>query len=402
MTLPLHDLSGPPEAPVLVLLGSLGTTRALWDAQLPALRAHFQVLRIEHPGHGGSVVGSPPPNTVDAIGDGVVGVLDHLGVARASLCGISLGGMVAQQLAAAHPTRVDRLVLACTATSLPPKEVWHTRAETVRRHGVAFLGDQLLGRWFSPELLERRPEVVARVRRMLDDVDAEGYAACCEAIAKADLSLASTSITAPTAVLAGGEDPVSTPAMAFELAAAIAGASLTVLPAASHLANLEQPDRFTAALLDHLVGPPAERGRAVRRAVLGDAHVQRSEDDPDPLSAAFVDMITRTAWGEVWVRPGLDRPTRSAVTLAVLVVLGRLHELPLHVRGARRNGLRDEQILEVVLHCGVYGGIPAANAALDVVREVLATRDGPDLEDCLDDHQAGDTDRDSADEDADG
>lgn len=375
MMLPLYDVAGPPEAPALVLLGSLGTTRHLWDAQLPALLPHFQVIRIEHPGHGGSPVDVPVPSSLEVIGTGVLGVLDHLEVARASLCGVSLGGMVAQWLAATAPSRVDRLVLACTATRLPPPEAWLTRAEAVRRDGVVALGAQLLGRWFTPDFLDRHPEKAAWVRRMLGEVDAEGYAACCEAIAHADLSAAVRSIEAPTAVLAGAADPVSTPSMAFELASAIAGASFSVLARASHLANVEQADRFTAVMLDHLVGPPAERGRAVRRAVLGEDHVKRSEEDSDPFAAAFVDMITRTAWGEVWVRPGLDRATRSALTLAILVVLGRLHELPLHVRGARRNGLRDDQILEVVLHSAVYGGVPAANAALAVVRRVLAELD---------------------------
>lgn len=375
MTLPTFDVSGPPEAPVLVLSNSLGTTRALWDPQMPQLRQHFRVVRYEHRGHGTTPVPNPGPYGLQDLGTDLVDLLDHLGVARASLCGLSLGGLVAFWVAAHHPDRVDRLVLACTATHLPPPDAWHQRAATVRRDGVPVLGDALLTRWFTDGFLHRRPEVAAQIRAMLETVDAEGYAGCCEAIASADLRGHGATVVAPTLVLAGVCDPVAPPQAAFDLAGEIDGSALSILPDAAHLANVEQADRFTAAVVDHLAGTPSERGRAVRRAVLGHAHVDRSEADTDPAAADFADFITRTAWGEVWVRPALDRATRSCVTLAILIVLGRLHELPLHVRGARNNGLRDDQIIEVVLHSAVYGGVPAANAALAVVRQVL-TEDG--------------------------
>jgi 3-oxoadipate enol-lactonase/4-carboxymuconolactone decarboxylase len=376
VTLPTFDVSGPPEAPVLVLSNSLGTTRSLWDRQMPQLRQHFRVVRYEHRGHGGAPTPFPGPYQLADLGGDVVEILDHLAVDRASLCGLSLGGMVALWVAANRPERVDRLVLACTATHLPPPDAWRARAQSVRAEGAASLGEALLGRWFTAGFLGRRPDVAGEVRAMLTEVDAEGYAGCCEAIAEADQRGRGTDVGAPTLVIAGAADPVATPAMALALAAEIDGAALTVLPGAAHLANVEQPDRFTAAVVDHLIGTPAERGRAVRRMVLGEAHVARSEADPDPMAADFADVVTRTAWGEVWTRPALDRATRSCVTLAILVVLGRLHELPLHVRGARNNGLREDQILEVVLHSAVYGGVPAANAALAVVRQVLAEEHG--------------------------
>lgn len=361
---------------MLVLSNSLGTTRALWDQQMPQFRQHFRVVRYEHRGHGHAPTPVAGPYQISDLGGDLVELLDHLGVDRASVCGLSLGGLVAQWVAATYPERLDRLVLACTATHLPPADAWRQRAAAVRANGVASLGDALLGRWFTGDFLQRRPEVAAGIRDMLQSVDSEGYAGCCEAIAQADLRALGASVSAPTLVIAGVADPVANPEAALALAAGIDGAALTVLPSAAHLANVEQADRFTAAVVDHLVGNPAERGRAVRRAVLGDAHVDRSEGDPDPLAADFADVITRTAWGEVWTRPALDRATRSCITLAILVVLGRLHELPLHVRGARRNGLRDDQIMEVVLHSAVYGGVPAANAALAVVRQVLGEDSG--------------------------
>jgi 4-carboxymuconolactone decarboxylase len=115
-----------------------------------------------------------------------------------------------------------------------------------------------------------------------------------------------------------------------------------------------------------------ERGMKVRREVLGDAHVDRATEKATPFTADFQELITKYAWGEIWSRPGLDRKTRSCITLAALVALGREHELPLHVRAALRNGLTADEIKEVLLHTAVYAGVPAANAAFAIAQEVLA------------------------------
>lgn len=118
-----------------------------------------------------------------------------------------------------------------------------------------------------------------------------------------------------------------------------------------------------------------EQGMAIRRAVLGDAHVDRAIAGTTDFTAPFQDFITRVAWGDIWAREGLDRRTRSAITLATLTALGREGELELHVRAAIRNGLSPEEISEVLLHTAIYAGVPAANAALALARRVL-TEDG--------------------------
>jgi 4-carboxymuconolactone decarboxylase len=117
--------------------------------------------------------------------------------------------------------------------------------------------------------------------------------------------------------------------------------------------------------------PVHDAGMRVRREVLGDAHVDRAVAASTPFTAPFQDFITRYAWGGVWTRDGLDRRTRSAITLAVLTALGREQELALHVRAARRNGLTPEEIGEVLLHTAVYAGVPAANAAYAIAQRVL-------------------------------
>lgn len=365
-----HHVDGPPAAPLLVLGSSLGTTTAIWEPQLPMLVQRFRVVRWELPGHGGAP-NRPGPFTVADLADDLVELLDHLGAERASLGGVSLGAMVAMALAARHPDRVERLVVACTAAHLPPASAWHDRAALVRRGGTAPLLPTLLTRWFTAGFPGSHPEVVERVAAMLAGTDPEGYAACCEAIAGMDLRDDASTIVAPTLVIAGADDPATPPSGALALHQAIAGSSLMVIAHAAHLANLEQPDVFGALLLDHLAGPPIERGRATRREVLGAAHVDRSAAGATAFNAAFLDLITRYAWGEIWTRPGLDRATRSCITLAMLTALGRFDELPLHVKGALRNGVTEEQITEVLLQAAIYCGVPAANTAFQVARRAL-------------------------------
>jgi 4-carboxymuconolactone decarboxylase len=118
--------------------------------------------------------------------------------------------------------------------------------------------------------------------------------------------------------------------------------------------------------------PIHERGMEVRREVLGDRHVDRAEAKKTPFTEDFQDLITRYAWGEIWTRPGLDRRMRSAMTIVALVALNRMDEFAMHIRAARRNGLSEDEIKEVLLHCAIYCGVPAANSAFAVAQAVLA------------------------------
>jgi 4-carboxymuconolactone decarboxylase len=120
-----------------------------------------------------------------------------------------------------------------------------------------------------------------------------------------------------------------------------------------------------------MTDPAYERGMKVRREVLGDEHVDGAIEGTTELTADFQDLITRYAWGEIWARPGLDRRTRSAITLTALIAAGRLEELAMHLRAARRNGLSDDEIKEVLLQSAIYCGVPAANAAFALAKRVL-------------------------------
>ena len=249
-----HRIDGHEAKPALVLASSLGTTWELWDAQLAALTQDFRVLRFDHPGHGRSLL-PDAPITVESLADHVIELLDALELERVSFCGLSLGGMVGMALALRAPERLDRLALSCTAAYLGPAEGWYERAQVVRARGTSAIAEAVLGRWFTERFREESPTTAARFREMLEAIPAEGYAACCEAIAGWDARASVNAIRAPTLVVSGGDDVATPPADGAFLAASISGAELTILPGCAHLANVEQPTLFTRALRGHLRVP---------------------------------------------------------------------------------------------------------------------------------------------------
>jgi 3-oxoadipate enol-lactonase len=246
-----HLLEGPPDAPVLVLPSSLGTTRELWDAQLDAFEQDFRVLRYEHRGHGASPV-PPGPYSMSDLGADAVELLDELGIERAAWCGLSLGGMVGMWLAVHAPERLSRLVLACTSAHVASPDVYHERAALVRRRGIEPVAAAIVARWFTVTTFDERPELPERFRAIVVAQPVEGYAGCCEALAGWDFREELASISIPTLVVAGSEDE-ATPATETDLIAErIPGAKRVVLAGAAHLANLEQPEAFLDAVLPHL------------------------------------------------------------------------------------------------------------------------------------------------------
>ena len=244
-------VSGTPDGPAVVLSNSLGSTHRMWDAQLKALEERFRVVRYDTRGHGGSPVPGGP-YSIDDLADDLVALLDRLDITTASLVGLSLGGMTAMRVAARDPDRVDRLALLCTGAALPPSDAWTERAATVRASGAQSVAPAVVDRWFTAGYLQSRPDARAYYEQMVASTPAEGYAGCCEAIAKLDLREELSSIAAPTLAIAGADDPATPPAKLEEIATAIPGSRLLVVPRSAHLANAEQPDVVTRALLEHL------------------------------------------------------------------------------------------------------------------------------------------------------
>jgi 3-oxoadipate enol-lactonase len=246
-----HTFAGPQDAGVVVLSNSLGTTLAMWEPQAAALARDHRVLRYDLRGHGRSPVPEAPYSIAD-LGSDLLALLDRNGIARASLFGVSLGGMVSMWVAAHAPERVDRLILCSTSAVMGPPESWTERAALVRREGTAAVADSVVARWFTPAFAAAQPDVVARIRGQLAATPAEGYAGCCEAIREMDQRPDLPAIAAPTLVIAAEGDPSTPPAHARTIAGLIPGARLEVLDRGAHLVNVEAPDVVNPLVLAHL------------------------------------------------------------------------------------------------------------------------------------------------------
>jgi 3-oxoadipate enol-lactonase / 4-carboxymuconolactone decarboxylase len=376
-----YDLTGPTEATVIAFSNSLGTTLEMWDGVARVLAGRFRLLRYDTCGHGRSGLGKGRAE-IEAYAADLAGLLTAFGIERAHIVGLSLGGMVAQALAIGRPERVASLSLLATAPHLPPPDNWLMRAKTVRAQGMRAIVEAVLGRWFSAGFAAAEPALYREWRGRLLGIDAEGYASACEAIGGLDLRAGLKSLTAPTLVVAGRDDPVTTVAMGEALAAAIPGAKLAVVERAAHLLAVERPQEV-AEILAGFIGGLAGAGRmesaearfaqglAIRKSVLGVEHVQRSLAKAGAFAMPWQETITRNAWREIWGDPTIPWKTRSMVTLAMMVALHREEEFKLHVRPALKNGVTLAELQALLLQTGIYAGVPAANAAFRWVREVL-------------------------------
>jgi 3-oxoadipate enol-lactonase len=237
--------------PAVVLSNSLGTDLSMWDAQVAVLATRFYVVRYDARGHGGSAAPAGP-YTIAQLGGDVLGLLDHFDIERAHFVGLSMGGVIGQWLGAHAPGRLHKLVLANTASKIGTREGWQARAAAVRVEGMNEIAAGSPARWFTPGFVARQPVVVGTMQKTVRGLDPEGYAACCEALAMADLTQELGRIEAGTLVIAGADDAVTTVADALALTAAIEGAAMATLPA-SHLSNVEAPDRFTDAVASFLL-----------------------------------------------------------------------------------------------------------------------------------------------------
>ncbi|WP_206342779.1 bifunctional 3-oxoadipate enol-lactonase/4-carboxymuconolactone decarboxylase PcaDC [Streptomyces ureilyticus] len=419
-----YRFDGPEDAPVLVLGPSLGTTWHMWDRQVPELMKHWRIFRFDLPGHGGAP--AYPAGSVTDLAGRLLATLDGLGVQRFGYAGCALGGAVGTELALRHPERVASLALIAASPRFGTADEFRQRGVIVRTNGLDPIARTSPERWFTTGFAAAQPAITEWAVQMVRTTDPGCYIAACEALASFDVRPELGRVGVPTLVLVGSDDQVTGPAEARTLVAGIPDARLAVVPGASHLVPVEQPAAVTDLLVRHFtsawqqpafdtttghmaiaaspvkpvlaaappVAPVAEiaaaeqpealgrpdpydAGIKVRREVLGDAHVDRAFAQADEFSGDFQEFITRYAWGEIWDRPGLDRRSRSCVTLTALVAGGHLEELAFHTRAALRNGLTPAEIKEVLLHAGVYCGVPAANSAFKVAQQVIREETTP-------------------------
>lgn len=236
--------------PWLVFSHSLAADHTMWAPQVAQFAADFNVLRYDTRGHGASDA-PPPPYTLELLADDLRALLDAVGIERCHFVGLSMGGMIGQMAALRHPRRFDSLVLADTSSRYPAsmRPVWEERIAAVQgANGMAAIAPATLQRWFTAAFRRRELDTVARVGRQIRATPVAGYVGCARAIMTLDLTARLATIDLPVLVIVGEEDPGTPPAMAEEIVRAIPGARLERIPNAAHLSNLEQPQRFNAAL----------------------------------------------------------------------------------------------------------------------------------------------------------
>jgi len=246
-----YHLSGSADAPPLVLINSLGTDLRIWEGVANELARTFRVIRYDKRGHGLSETPVSPWSIADFVDD-LAGLLGHLRIDRVSVCGLSVGGMIAQELALRDPGRIDRLILCDTAHRIGTDAMWNERIETVRNSGLASIADTVLERWFAPGYQDREAALWDLWRRMLLQTPAEGYAATCGAIRDADYTSRLAELALPVRCICGEEDRATPPELMEEMASLLPHATLNLIRGAGHLPCIEHPDELAALIYEFL------------------------------------------------------------------------------------------------------------------------------------------------------
>lgn len=380
-----YEISGPvTERPVLVLANSLGTDLRIWDAVVARIGPGATILRYDMRGHGLSDSGPGPAAIADHAGD-LAGLLDHLRIRSAVVCGLSVGGMVAMSLHAQRPDLVRALVLCDTAPNIGTAESWDARIAAVEICGLDGILDAVMERWFTADFRRVDNPLYAGCRAMLARQPASGYVAMCMALRNADLTAQARAIDVPTLCVVGAQDGSTPPDLVAGMAALIPEARFEIIPDAGHIPCVEQPDALCSLLraaLSEWAAPqhPARAGRyeagmATRRSVLGAAHVDRAQAAATEFDRPFQELITEGAWGTVWSRATLTKRDRSLITLALLAALNQHDEFAMHVRATANTGATRDEVCDALLHVATYAGVPAANHAFKLAKHVYAHMD---------------------------
>ena len=241
---------GPADQVPILFSSSIGSSRVMWSHQVTAISAERRMLLLDHRGHGESPMPDGPYEMSD-LADDVIATMDSLGIEQADFVGLSLGGMVGMWLGAHYPQRIRRLVLACTTPYMPPPELWQERAAKVMEQGMESIQDAVFARWFTESFTAEYPDQVTPLRDQFLATSPYGYSQCGLAISRMDQRATLEDIRMPTLVIAGSDDPATTPEVCHDLAAAIPGAIFAEVEA-SHIAAVEAAEDFTELVLEHL------------------------------------------------------------------------------------------------------------------------------------------------------
>jgi 3-oxoadipate enol-lactonase len=239
------------EGPALAFINALGCDLRIWDDVARLLSPEFRIVRYDKRGHGLSELGPDRYDIADYARD-LSALLDALGVERATVVGLSIGGLIAQELYRQRPELFSALVLSDTAAKIGTDESWDARIADIERGGIEAIADSVLERWFTADFRARRSDELAGWRAMLTRTPRRGYLAACGALKRADLRPYAGTIRAATLCLVGEEDGSTPPPLVRETADLINGARFEMIPGAGHVPNIERPEAFAASLVRHV------------------------------------------------------------------------------------------------------------------------------------------------------
>lgn len=255
-----YEIHGREGAPWLVFSHSLACSVRMWDGQIAALEDRYRILAYDTRGHGQSAA-PQGPYTLEALADDLRELLKVLKIEKPHYCGLSMGGMIGQTCALKYPG-VFRSMALCDTTSRYPAAaapMWQERIRIAEGQGMKPLVQPTLERWFTEAFRKSKPEEVARVAAQIERTPVPGYAGCCHAIPKIDVTARLKEIKCPALVICGEDDPGTPPAMAREIHENLPGSALVLIPRAAHLSNIEQPEAFNRALAQFLSSPASAR-----------------------------------------------------------------------------------------------------------------------------------------------
>ncbi|MCO8045231.1 3-oxoadipate enol-lactonase [Acinetobacter bohemicus] len=241
-----YQTFGDATKPALVFSNSLGTKFSMWQPQIEFFQKDYFVVCYDTRGHGGSTA-PQGPYQLDQLGQDVIHLLNHLNIQKADFCGISMGGLTGQWLAINHPERFNHVIVANTAAKIGQEQAWLERAALVRAQGLAPIASTAASRWFTEPFIQSNAAIVAELSNDLGAGSPEGYASCCEALAKADLREQIKSVSVPVLIVAGQQDPVTTVADAQAMQHSIVNSQLCEINA-SHISSVEQAEAFNQAV----------------------------------------------------------------------------------------------------------------------------------------------------------
>jgi 3-oxoadipate enol-lactonase len=247
------EVTGPADAPVLMLSSSLGTTKHMWDPQMDAFAKKYRVVRYDKRGHGKSGV-PKGPYSMEMLGRDAVAIIDGLKLDKINWLGLSMGGMEGMWLGAHAGNRIDKLILSNTSAHYADKSVWNTRMDTVGKAGsVAAIADMVINAWLTKDFQAAQPDTTARMKEMMMSTPVEGYLGCCAAVRDMDHREILKDIKVPTLIIAGSKDPATNVAAAEFIRDRIPGSKLAIVDAA-HIANVEVPEAYAKEVLGFLNG----------------------------------------------------------------------------------------------------------------------------------------------------